>query len=52
MKKQERKQRKQHSQNERTQQPENVEFGEEFTFDEKRQQPDSMPNKERRNQRK
>lgn len=34
------------------QQPENMEFGEEFTFDQRRQQPNDMEYKERRNNRK
>lgn len=34
------------------QRPEDTEFGEEFTFDQKRQQPTNLDNKERRNHRK
>ncbi|PIC64827.1 hypothetical protein CSV79_04180 [Sporosarcina sp. P13] len=40
------------NQNQRQGQPENMEFGEEFNFDQKREQPNGIENKERRNNRK
>ena len=48
----ERKQQERPVQLERPQRLDSMEFGEEFTFDQKRQQPANLENQERRNHRK